>query len=61
VDDEELRRQLAEVGARRAAARELAPLIRQAVDQGIPLAEVARIASLSRQGAYELLRRPLAP
>jgi hypothetical protein len=56
---------LREVGARRAqadtelraATAELEPLILEAHEAGLPVAQIARESSMSRQGIYNLLRR----
>ena len=44
--------------ARREATDELRALCRQAQAEGVPIAQVAREAGLSRQGVYDLLAGP---
>ncbi len=48
-------------GARRSGAQpvaaELAKLVHQTRNAGLPIAEIAREANLSRQGVYDVLRR----
>jgi len=41
--------------ARREATNELRELCRQAQAEGVPIAQIAREAGLSRQGVYDLL------
>lgn len=41
--------------ARREATDELRDLCRQAQAEGVPIAQIAREAGLSRQGVYDLL------
>ena len=41
--------------ARRDAMSELGELCRQAQSEGVPIAQIARAAGLSRQGVYDLL------
>ena len=41
--------------ARKAATDELRDLCRQAQREGVPIAQIAREAGLSRQGVYDLL------
>jgi hypothetical protein len=41
--------------ARKAATDELRDLCRQAQAEGVPIAQIAREAGLSRQGVYDLL------
>jgi len=48
------KRERAEV-ARRDAMSELHELCRQAQAEGVPIAQIARAAGLSRQGVYDLL------
>lgn len=43
--------------ARQAAAGELAVLVRQAKGAGVPVAQIARTAQLSRERVYKILER----
>jgi DNA-binding phage protein len=69
VDADELRQRLQETGQRRSeairvrdeAAAVFAELVPKAQAAGIPLAEIARLTGLSRQGVYDLLARASRP
>lgn len=63
--ESDVRADLGEVGSRRAAAEaaraeamdDLTRLVRTAVDDGVPVAEVARLAGVTRATVYALLGR----
>jgi hypothetical protein len=69
ADADQLRSDLAAAGDRYTAAREslreargeIGDLLRKANAAGVPMAECARLAQISRVMAYDLLAEPLKP